>query len=46
MKRYIYLVECDFCYDKVTDLYFVDVIGNPETYTCCMNCIIKKGWNE
>lgn len=45
-KRWIYPVECDFCYDKGMQLYYVDVSGQPECYTACMNCIKEKGWDE
>ena len=46
MKRWIYRIECDFCYERGMDLYYVDVSGQPESYTLCMACIKKKGWDE
>jgi hypothetical protein len=46
MKRWIYKVECDFCYETGMDLFFVDVSGRPECHTACQACIEKKGWNE
>ncbi len=45
-KRWIYLIECDFCFDKNVDLYCVEVRGEPITNTSCMECIKKKGWIE
>jgi len=45
-KRWIYPIECDFCYDKGMQLYYIDVSGAPESYTACMKCIKDKGWDE
>lgn len=45
-KRWIYRIECDFCFDKNIDLFCVDVRGEPISYTACMECIKKKGWDE
>ena len=42
---WIYRVECDFC-DSTEQIYHVDFSGEPEYYTACMKCIIKKGWKE
>lgn len=43
-KYWIYPIECDFCYDKDMQLYYVDRSGQPESYTACANCIRKKGF--
>ena len=44
VQYWIYPIECDFCYDKSMDLFYVDMCGTPESYTACMKCIKKKGW--
>lgn len=42
---FLYRLECDFCiHDKDTNLYFVDLPGDIQTYTACMACIKAKGW--
>ena len=42
-----YRVECDFCFrDQHTNLYFVDLPDDIQTYTACMKCIEEKEWKK
>jgi hypothetical protein len=46
-RPFWYRIECDFCFeDKQTNLYFVDLPDDIQTYTSCMKCIEEKGWKE
>jgi len=45
MDRFdIYPIECDFC-SATTHIKYVDVIGEPEFYHACIQCIVEKGWS-
>ncbi len=48
-KKWIYLVECDFCFEldyNGMKLYHVDVAGSSESYVSCLKCLVEKGWYE
>ena len=45
MKVWCHAVECDFCFDKEpSQLYYVDVVGTPDSYTACQKCVDRKAW--
>lgn len=45
MKVWTYAVECDFCFDRThRQLFYVDVVGTPDSFTACQKCVDEKKW--